>query len=64
MENYNKIVELVENSKEEAEKFFEKGNNSAGTRLRGTFMEIIKLCKETRKDVSDIKNQRKETKNM
>ena len=31
MENYNKIVALVELMKEDIDKFFVKGNKSAGT---------------------------------
>lgn len=57
--NFEALVAEVEASKVEAEKFFgEKGNAQAGKRLRAHMMEIIKVAKQLRKDVSDIKESR------
>lgn len=62
MDIFNEIKEILESATEDAEKFYEKGNASAGTRLRGAYSAIAKLCKDGRKDVSEVKNSRKESK--
>lgn len=59
MENFNQIKEILESVEVDAVKFFEKGNKQAGTRLRKAYSEIAKLCKDGRKEVSDIKNANK-----
>ena len=38
------------------EKFYEKGNKSAGTRIRKAMQELKKLAQEVRQDVQDTKN--------
>ena len=55
----NKIDEmevLLAEARVEAQKFFEGGNKSAGTRLRGKMQNIIQLCKKVRTDVQTAKN--------
>jgi hypothetical protein len=44
------------------EKFYDKGINAAGTRVRKHLQELSNLCKDTRKDVTETKNARKEGK--
>jgi hypothetical protein len=44
------------------EKFYVKGVAAAGTRIRKSLQEMAKLCKEVRKDVTEVKNARKEEK--
>jgi hypothetical protein len=56
MENYNKIIELLEATKADAEKFFEKGNKAAGTRVRKAMQEVKALAQAVRTDVSDKNN--------
>lgn len=56
MDKIEKLEELTVIAKEEAVKFYEKGNKSAGTRLRKTLMEIKKLSHEIRADVTETKN--------
>lgn len=46
---------------EEGEKF-EKGNNAAGTRFRKHLLNVSKLAKDARIEVSTAKNARKEAK--
>lgn len=61
--NYNALIAELEASKAEAEKFFgEKANASAGTRLRAHLQEIAKLSKQVRKDVTELKESRKQAK--
>lgn len=59
MENYNKIVALVELMKEDVDKFFDKGNKSAGTRVRTACQDLKKLAQELRVDVQDAKKTAK-----
>lgn len=58
-EEFNKIVEAMEG---DFEKFYDKGVGAAGTRVRKHLQELANLCKEVRKDVTETKNARKETK--
>lgn len=55
MENFNKLKELVSGMEADAEKFYEKGNGAAGTRVRKALMEIKKLAGEMRKEVAEKK---------
>jgi hypothetical protein len=59
MENYNKIVALIELMKEDVDKFFDKGNKSAGTRVRTACQDLKKLAQELRVDVQDAKKTTK-----
>ena len=43
--------------KEEFEKFFVKGNKTAGTRIRKWMQEIKKLSQEVRNDVQDYRQK-------
>lgn len=45
-------------AKVEALKFIDKGNLTAGTRLRGKMQELKDACQEIRKEVSEIKNSK------
>ena len=56
MDKIEKLEQLTVTAKDEAEKFYKKGNKSAGTRLRKTLMEIKKLSHEIRADVTETKN--------
>ena len=55
MESYEKLVALLESMKENVEKFFVKGNKSAGTRVRTQAQEIKQLAQELRLDVQNAK---------
>ncbi len=45
------------NLKEDFDKFFIKGNKTAGTRIRKVMQEIKKISQEVRNDVQDYKRQ-------
>lgn len=47
---------LVEQFKEDYEKFLTIGNKAAGTRARKALSEISKLCKSMRLDIQQQKN--------
>ena len=59
MENYNKIVALVDLMKEDIDKFFVKGNKSAGTRVRTACQDLKKLAQELIGDVQEAKKSTK-----
>jgi len=58
MEKYNELLNLVEQVKNDAEKFFNKGNKAAGTRLRKSMQEIKRLAQGVRLQVSEIKKDK------
>jgi predicted RNA-binding protein with PIN domain len=45
------------NLKEDFEKFFTKGNQTAGTRIRKVMQELKSMAQEIRNSVQDYKNQ-------
>jgi len=56
MNEVNELENVLAEARVEAQKFFEGGNKSAGTRLRAKMQQITQLCKKVRTDVSAIKN--------
>ena len=61
----NKFAEftaIIEAMEADFEKFYDKEVGAAGTRVRKHCQDLAKLCKETRNDVTAIKNTRKEVK--
>jgi hypothetical protein len=59
MEKFNNIKALVESLEKDANAFYNKGNKSAGTRLRVAMQNLKQLAQELRIDVQDIKNAEK-----
>jgi hypothetical protein len=57
MEKFNQLKALLESAEDDAVKFYEKGNSSAGTRLRSALQEIKKLSQDLRLEVQEIKNK-------
>jgi len=57
MENFEKLVALLENAKADAEKFFVKGNKAAGTRVRKAMQDAKKLAQDVRTDVQSAKSE-------
>jgi hypothetical protein len=56
MELYEQLKTLVATLEEDVTKFYEKGNKTAGTRIRKSCQDIKNLCQEIRVDVSSKKN--------
>jgi hypothetical protein len=66
-DKYDKLVKLMTeefeidgknfNLKEDFEKFFVKGNKTAGTRVRRVMQELKKFSQEIRNDVQDYKGK-------
>ena len=57
MKNYNKLKELVASAEGDFEKFYDKGNSAAGTRVRKAMQEMKNLAQDVRKEVTDLKNK-------
>jgi hypothetical protein len=55
MEKFENLKALVEGLNEDVEKFNEKGNKAAGTRVRQGLQEIKKVAQELRLDISAMK---------
>jgi F0F1-type ATP synthase membrane subunit b/b' len=56
MKNFDQIKEVMEAAQADVEKFVEKGNKAAGTRVRQAMQEIKKLAQQVRLDVQESKN--------
>jgi hypothetical protein len=59
METISKLKELLAAAEADADKFFNKDNNAAGTRLRGTMQQIKATAQELRTTVTEKKNAAK-----
>jgi len=56
MEQFEKLEALVASARDEADKFYGKGNKAAGTRLRKSMQDIKALAQAIRVDVQNSKN--------
>ncbi len=56
MENYEKMIKIIEDMKVDLDAFYEKGNKSAGTRVRGHCQELKKTAQDLRVHVQETKN--------
>ncbi len=59
MNNLNHLQEILESMKTDAEKFYEKGQNAAGTRLRKSLNDLRKKAAEIRKEIQEERTKRK-----
>lgn len=59
MEKFAKLQETIDGMKVDIEKFYEKNQNAAGTRLRKELNNLRKIAAEIRKDIQDIRTSRK-----
>ena len=58
MEKFEKVKHLVADIETDAEKFYNKGNSAAGTRVRKAMQELKVLASEIRKEISEKKNSK------
>jgi DNA anti-recombination protein RmuC len=56
MEKFEQIKALIEQTQGDLEKFFAKGNSTAGTRVRKAMQELKDLAQELRKEIQETKN--------
>ena len=57
MERFDEVRDLIMSLEGDFEKFYEKGNNAAGTRVRKGMQELKNLAQDIRVEVQDIKNK-------
>ncbi len=57
MNRYEELKNLVMSLEEDFMKFYEKGNNAAGTRVRKGMQELKTLAQDIRVQVQEIKNR-------
>ena len=50
-EQWDKLVSLVETGGTDASKFYQKGNKTAGTRLRKVLLDLKNMAHDIRKDI-------------
>jgi hypothetical protein len=56
MNKFNQVRDLVMSLESDFEKFYEKGNSAAGTRVRKGMQDLKNLAQDLRKEVQDMKN--------
>jgi hypothetical protein len=59
MNRYEDLLQAVRDLQTDFEKFFEKGQAAAGTRVRKGLSDLRKLAQEVRKEIQEVKAQRK-----
>ena len=60
MSRFRELVDLVNSYEKDFEKFYDKQNKSAGTRVRKAMNELKKKAQDIRKEVQDMKTTGKE----
>ena len=60
MERYNELQNLIASFEGDFDKFYVKGNKSAGTRVRKAMNELKKKAQEIRLEVQSMKTSAKE----
>jgi len=56
MKRFEELQNLVASLEGDFEKFYDKANNAAGTRVRKGMQEMKNLAQDIRKEVQDKKN--------
>lgn len=57
MDKYSELNSLVESLKDDFEKFYDKKNKAAGTRVRKGMQDLATMAKAIRAEVQSIKNE-------
>ncbi|SFB58664.1 histone H1 [Algoriphagus aquimarinus] len=57
MSKFSEVSELVNSLKDDFEKFYNKGNQAAGTRVRKGMQDLKNMAQDIRKEVQDKKNE-------
>ena len=58
-EKYNQMLEFLKSLETDVNKFYEKGQAAAGTRVRKGLSDLKKLAQDMRNEIQDVKAQRK-----
>jgi hypothetical protein len=57
MKRFDELRDLVMSLEADFQKFYDKGNQAAGTRVRKGMQDLKNLAQEIRVEVQDIKNK-------
>jgi len=57
MKRFEQLKDLVMSLEDDFDKFYDKGNQAAGTRVRKAMQDMKNLAQEIRVEVQDIKNK-------
>lgn len=55
MEKFNQLKELLAGAEADFDKFYNKKNNAAGTRVRSAMQQLKSLAQEIRQEVTEKK---------
>ena len=61
MKKFEEIKNLLASLESDAEKFYNKGNSAAGTRIRKGMQDLKNLSQALRLEIQETKNKEKET---
>ncbi len=61
-EKYHDLIEFLKGLENDVQKFYEKGQSAAGTRLRKGLSEVKRRAQDIRNEVQTIKADRKASK--
>lgn len=61
-QKYEELVKYVQSMETDVQKFYEKGQAAAGTRLRKSLSDLKKMAQEFRNEIQEIKTKKKEEK--
>ncbi len=64
MSKFSELTDLVASFEKDFIKFYDKGNKSAGTRVRKAMNELKKKAQEIRKEVQELKSSKEDTGGM
>lgn len=56
MKKYSELKDLIISIEDDFSKFYDKGNNAAGTRARKAMQDIKVLAQDIRKEIQNSKN--------
>ena len=59
MEKFKELESAIASMRDDVSKFYEKGNNSAGVRIRKTLQLVKELAQDIRKEISQQKKDSK-----
>ncbi len=57
MKKFQELKSMIASIEADVEKFYDKGNSAAGTRIRGAMQDLKNKAQEIRLEVQDIKNK-------
>ncbi len=59
MKKFEELKSLIASIENDADKFYNKGNSAAGTRVRKGMQDLKNLAQAIRAEVQDLKNKEK-----